>query len=112
MIQVDIYYQESLIRGYTVTGHAGYAKKGEDVVCAAVSALAQTAILGLIDVLENKPQWKIDEEGHIECWLAQEMTPAEQEKAQTILRTMELGLSNIQCGYAKFLTVSKRRWNE
>lgn len=29
----------------TVTGHAGYAPKGEDIVCAGVSALVQT--LGL-----------------------------------------------------------------
>lgn len=112
MIQVDIYYQETSIRGYAVTGHAGYAKSGEDVVCAAVSALTQTALLGLNEVLQNKPQWKIAEEGYLECCLAQEMTPVEQEKAQIILRTMELGLKNIQQGYEQFLTVCKRRWNE
>lgn len=30
-----------------VSGHAGYAKKGEDIVCAAVSVLVRTAVLQL-----------------------------------------------------------------
>ncbi|MBS7176260.1 MAG: ribosomal-processing cysteine protease Prp, partial [Clostridiales bacterium] len=30
--------------GITVTGHAGYAEPGKDIVCAAVSALLQTFI--------------------------------------------------------------------
>ncbi len=32
------------------TGHAGWAESGEDVVCAAVSAILQAAWLGLTDV--------------------------------------------------------------
>ena len=35
----------------SVTGHAGAAAKGQDVVCAAVSALAQALVLGLNDVI-------------------------------------------------------------
>lgn len=34
----------------SVTGHAGYAPAGQDIVCAAVSALTQTLILGLRQV--------------------------------------------------------------
>lgn len=112
MIQANIYYQDSSIRGYSVKGHAGYAESGEDIVCAAVSAITQTALLGLIEFLENEIQWKIDDQGYLECWLAQELEPAKQEKAQLILHTMELGLRNIQQGYEQYLTVCKRRWNE
>lgn len=33
--------------GITVDGHAGYAESGKDIVCAAVSALAQTLVISL-----------------------------------------------------------------
>ena len=33
--------------GITVTGHAGYAEPGKDIVCAAVSALTQNLIVCL-----------------------------------------------------------------
>lgn len=111
MIQVDIFYHESFIQGFTVQGHAGYAMSGEDIVCAAVSVLTQTALLGLNEYLESKPQWKIDDHGYLECWLVQGITPGDKEKSQVILHTMELGLLNIQQSYEQFLTICKRRWN-
>ena len=33
--------------GFTVLGHTGYAPEGEDIVCAGVSALTQTAVNAL-----------------------------------------------------------------
>jgi len=111
MIEVVIYYQDSSIKGFTVSGHAGYAARGEDIVCAAVSALAQTALLGLNSYLSGKFQWKIDDQGYLECYLAQDLTAEDWEKSQVILKTLELGLLKIQESYEQFLTVCKRRWN-
>ncbi len=112
MIEVSIYYKESVIKGFTVTGHAGFAAKGEDIVCAAVSAVTQTALLGMLELLGSKPLWKIEEQGYLECWLPSEITPEEEKKAQIILQTMEFGLRNIQVSHEQFLTVRKRRWNK
>lgn len=33
--------------GITIAGHAGYAPAGKDIVCAGVSALVQTLIVGM-----------------------------------------------------------------
>lgn len=38
-----------------VTGHADYAPRGHDIVCAAVSAIVQTAILGLEAIAQQYP---------------------------------------------------------
>ena len=35
------------LSGFTVVGHTGYAPEGEDIVCAGVSALSQTAVNAL-----------------------------------------------------------------
>lgn len=37
-----------------VSGHSGIADKGEDILCAAVSALAQGTVIGLKNVLKEK----------------------------------------------------------
>lgn len=40
-----------------VKGHAGYAPHGRDIVCAAVSAILQTAVLGLESIAETYPDF-------------------------------------------------------
>ena len=40
MITVSVRQSGGNISGFTVAGHAGYADKGDDIVCAAVSILA------------------------------------------------------------------------
>lgn len=42
MITVRTYRAADGTRKMTVTGHAGFAEKGKDIVCAAVSALVET----------------------------------------------------------------------
>ena len=45
MIQVDMILDEAgLLKSCRVSGHAGAGKRGEDIVCAAVSVLTRTAI--------------------------------------------------------------------
>jgi len=48
LIEVDVF--EGRI---TVKGHAGYADKGKDIVCAAVSALFQTLIGSMEKITED-----------------------------------------------------------
>jgi len=38
---------DGAVVGFSVAGHAGYARRGSDIVCAGVSALAQAAAIGL-----------------------------------------------------------------
>ena len=39
MTKVTIFKQQGLYKGFEVSGHSGYADAGEDIVCAAISAL-------------------------------------------------------------------------
>jgi uncharacterized protein YsxB (DUF464 family) len=53
----------SIIRrpdGFMVCGHAKYAAPGRDIVCAAVSALAQTLIRSLEELTEDKIEHKLE----------------------------------------------------
>lgn len=83
------------IAGFTVRGHAGLAPRGRDIVCAAVSALAQAAVAGLEDHLGLSPR-VLTRPGYLECELAagQEEDP----RVQAILCTMLLGLRGVAEG--------------
>lgn len=45
--------------GITISGHAGYAEAGQDIVCAGISTLAQTLIQSIEDLTEDKIQYDI-----------------------------------------------------
>lgn len=49
MIKVSVRKDE-----ITVSGHAGYAEQGKDIVCAGVTALVQTLIKSFDDLTEDK----------------------------------------------------------
>ena len=45
--------------GFTISGHADYAEEGSDIVCAAVSALSQTALLGLMEYASKDVPYEV-----------------------------------------------------
>lgn len=45
--------------GITVKGHANYAASGSDIVCAGVTALAQTLIKSIKDLTDDKIEYEI-----------------------------------------------------
>ncbi|MBR5290398.1 MAG: ribosomal-processing cysteine protease Prp [Erysipelotrichaceae bacterium] len=49
----------------TIKGHAGYAEHGKDIVCAGVSALAQTMISSLLQLTNDNIEYHISS-GNIE----------------------------------------------
>lgn len=45
--------------GIKISGHAGYAEAGKDIVCSAVTTLTQTLIGSLEDLTRDKIQYEI-----------------------------------------------------
>ncbi|HKM38972.1 MAG TPA: ribosomal-processing cysteine protease Prp [bacterium] len=93
MITVQLQFRtEGIVVGYVVTGHADYAPCGSDIVCAAVSALTQAALLGLTEHLGLSPRVEI-KAGYFSLTL-----PYGSEAdvgVQAILATLALALNNI-----------------
>lgn len=84
-------------RGFIVTGHAESAEHGQDLVCAAVSAVTQTAILGLEIFASIKEEVK---DGFM---LVEVTRPCLQSYA--IIETMVAGLSQMAVQYKENVTV-------
>ena len=41
MIRAEFFESKGIMKGFKVSGHAGYAENGSDIVCAAVSSAVQ-----------------------------------------------------------------------
>ena len=61
MTKVFVTKQNDSIVEIECVGHTGYGVEGEDVVCAALSAIVQTAILGLKEVIKVKVDYTTDD---------------------------------------------------
>ncbi|GAW93333.1 ribosomal-processing cysteine protease Prp [Calderihabitans maritimus] len=94
------------ITSFRIKGHANYGPYGQDIVCAAVSVLAQTAVIGLENYLSQPVEVDI-EDGLLECRLPTNLLPAEREKADVILETMYLGLISTMEAYGDYLQVKR-----
>jgi len=105
MIKVVIYKaQKGSIAGFKVTGHAGFDTHGKDIVCSAVSALAQTTLLGLLKVAEAEVAYKIDE-GYLTCNLIKADSEKKRIMCDAILGTMHEGLKSIKESYIKYIDI-------
>lgn len=74
---------------------------GEDLVCAAVSAIVQTALLGLQQVDGAPPPERLDE-GNV-LWRGETG-----DAGQAILRTCVIGLQDIAKDHPKALSVKEK----
>ena len=96
MIEVEFYEErDGRISAFSVHGHSGTAPKGRDIVCAGVSALAQTALLGLGRHLHRETDYHIDPSGD----LRMKLRKAPDDLSEAILRTMRLGLAEMARAY-------------
>ncbi|HAI21270.1 MAG TPA: ribosomal-processing cysteine protease Prp [Clostridiales bacterium UBA8153] len=96
---------EGRILGFSMSGHAGFAEAGRDIICAAVSAVAQTAVLGLRR-FGGKGMSCVIEPGRLSCRWSVPMRKLE--PAWYIVETMLLGLGDIAKEHPDHVHLSMR----
>lgn len=88
------------------SGHTGYGEQGEDIVCAALSSIVQTALLGLLTVAKIKVKFdRNDEEGKLTFSLPQDLNQQKRHDASVILDTMLCGISDLYEGFSDFINL-------
>ncbi len=105
MIKIEIVRDvDQAIVEFKVTGHANTAPHGQDIVCAGISALTQTAVLGLERQLKRKV--------HIEIAhgkLKMNLLDNPDALTDAILETMLIGLTEIGNINPKSVRILERR---
>lgn len=87
---------EGRYRGFRVDGHAGYADRGEDIICAAVSALTQNAVNSIEAFTEDAFEADVSEEdGSLHVRFEDTVSG----DTRLLLDSLVLGLTSIQDSY-------------
>ena len=95
MTKVTIFKKNFNIFEVECDGHTNYGEKGEDIVCASLSSIVQTAVLGLLMIAELELEMKRDDEaGYLKFTLPEKMTEKQEIQSQAIVDTMLCGVSD------------------
>jgi len=91
------------LKSIEVSGHAGYARRGQDILCASISAITQSGALGILKVLGIKAHYETDEDkGYLKLELPQTLSEQELGETQIVFETMLVSLRDLHTGYSKY----------
>lgn len=102
-IEQEVKVNLESVTGFRIEGHAGYAKHGKDIVCAAVSALVMNTMNSIHSFTSDVFDYKEDEKkGMIDFRIVSEPCP----ETKLFFKSLILGLQGIQEEYGeKYLRI-------
>ena len=104
MTKCEFFTEGDRITGFTVSGHSGYAEAGQDIVCAAISAVVTMAEATINDVCGAKAKVRVkDEQARITLTLPASCD--EEESVQAVLSGMMLTLISLREDYPDYIEV-------
>ncbi len=106
MTEIRIWKTHDSVTKVECKGHTGYADAGEDIVCAGISSIVQTALLGLLAVAKINVAFHRDEKnGVLTFSLDENLSGEKRHDADVILNTMICGLSDFYTEYSDYMNL-------
>ncbi len=94
------------ITAVVVEGHAGYADAGQDIVCAATSAITIGTVNSAEKLLGIEPVVEVDEEtGYLEWQIPEGLDATTSDQLQLLLAAMLETLKMIEDEYDEFIKI-------
>lgn len=92
---------------FKLTGHADAGEYGQDIVCAAVSAVSIGAVNGIEALAGFTPNVDADEVngGHLQLVIDQELTGEQMHITQILLENLELSMQSIAESYGDYVQI-------
>ena len=104
MTRCEFYTEEDRITGFSISGHSGYAEAGQDIVCAAITAVVTMAEATINDVCGAKAKVRVKEED-ARITLTLPTSCDEEESVQAVLAGMLLTLCSMRDDYPDYIEV-------
>lgn len=93
--------------GFELSGHAEQGEYGSDLVCAAISGIVQTTILGITEVVKASAAFSI-EENDTHCAISKDASDEQIKGTALLIETMQKGLESIELTYSGTLKIKIR----
>ncbi len=104
MTRCEFFTEGDRITGFSVSGHSGYAEQGQDIVCAAISAIVTMAEATINDVCGAKAKVRVKQED-ARITLTLPTSCDEEESVQAVLAGMLLTLAGLRDDYPDYIEV-------
>ncbi|CAH2716250.1 hypothetical protein BACCIP111895_03434 [Neobacillus rhizosphaerae] len=110
MIEITINRTESgIIQSFEMSGHALFADRGKDIICAGVSAVSVGAINAVHELTGVTPDIEHRVDGFLRCVVPEELPDDVHEKVQLILEAMAVSLRSIEEEYGKHIKITFKK---
>ena len=104
MTRCEFFTEGDRLTGFSISGHSGYAEAGQDIVCAAISAVVTMAEATITDVCGAKAKVRVkDEQARISLTLP--VSCDEEETVQAVLAGMMITLAGMRDDYPDYIEV-------
>ena len=104
MTRCEFFTENERITGFSVSGHSGYAEAGQDIVCAAISAVVAMTEATVNDICGAKAKVRVkDEQARITLTLP--VSCDEEDAVQAVLAGMMLTLCSMRDDYPDYIEV-------
>ena len=104
MTRCEFFTEDDRITGFSVSGHSGYAEAGQDIVCAAVSAVVTMAEATINDVCGAKAKVRV-KEADARVTLTLPTSCDEEDTIQAVLAGFLLYLVDLRDQYPDYIEV-------
>ncbi len=105
MIDIKITKQGSSIVEVQCSGHAGYAEAGQDIVCAGISTVVQSTLLGLLQVAGIAVEYTVQDDGYLQFILPSTLTEGERHDADILCNTMLASIDDFYTEYSDYINL-------
>lgn len=110
MIDVKILKDLNGLRGYRISGHANYSRRGEDIICAGISMLSQTILESLVKVSKIKEEeikYNIeDKTGFLDVLIPKELDYKVFNDSQVLIKSLITGIELMIEAYPDYIKMS------
>ncbi|WP_123052948.1 ribosomal-processing cysteine protease Prp [Clostridium sp. JN-1] len=104
MVDIEFVKKSSNFVSARLKGHAESTNQEFDMVCSAISVISQTILIGMLEVLKVDAEYSIDD-GFL-SFSIEKLSDDDIKKCQVLIKTMLLGLKNLEISYGKYIKIS------
>lgn len=110
MTNIQFFKKNEYFVKLEVNGHTGFAPRGSDTLCAAISAIIQAGALGIQNVLNIAATVRSDEKtGSFLIQLPNQLSKDALAQTQLLFLTMLEALRDLESGYSKFIQLEVKQ---
>lgn len=108
MVKFYLVRSDGKITKFYAEGHAKFARHGQDIVCAAVSAISQSTIYGIIGYLKIDAKYFVGKSGFLTLDLEGVDIGDKREHLDVLLETLAMTLKEMEKEYPRNLVVIEK----